>query len=106
MDSLYSWAFQNLPSVVTQLNRQAFLDNVLDSEDAWIIDFYAPWCGHCIQFAPDFEKAAKVSKDSIWFHVNSMRIFPAQKTARLLYECALVKWIAHSPTVRVEDRIR
>ena len=68
MDSLYSWAFQNLPSVVTQLNRQAFLDNVLDSEDAWIIDFYAPWCGHCIQFAPDFEKAAKVSKDSIWFH--------------------------------------
>lgn len=81
MDSLYSWAFQNLPSVVTQLNRQAFLDNVLDSEDAWIIDFYAPWCGHCIQFAPDFEKAAKVSKDSIWFHVNSMRIFPAQKIA-------------------------
>lgn len=68
MDSLYSWAFQNLPSVVTQLNRQAFLDNVLDSEDAWIIDFYAPWCGHCIQFAPDFEKTAKVSKDSIWFH--------------------------------------
>lgn len=60
VDSLYSWAFQHLPSVVTQLNRQAFRDNVLDSEDAWIIDFYAPWCGHCIQFAPDFEKAAKL----------------------------------------------
>ena len=67
MDSLYSWAFQNLPSLVTQLNYQAFLDNVLDSEDAWIIDFYAPWCGHCIQFAPDFEKTAKVSEDTIWF---------------------------------------
>lgn len=67
MDSLYSWAFQHLPSLVTQLNRQAFLDNVLNSEDAWIIDFYAPWCGHCIQFAPDFEKTAKVSKHSIWF---------------------------------------
>jgi len=60
VDSLYSWAFKHLPSLVTQLNYQAFLDNVLDSEDAWIIDFYAPWCGHCIQFAPDFEKAAKL----------------------------------------------
>ena len=81
MDSLYSWAFQHLPSLVTQLNHQSFLDNVLDSEDAWIIDFYAPWCGHCIQFAPDFEKAAKVSKESICFRGKFDENFPAQKTA-------------------------
>ncbi|KAJ7354834.1 DnaJ sub C member 10 [Desmophyllum pertusum] len=30
VDSLYSWAFQHLPSLVTQLNYQAFLDNVVD----------------------------------------------------------------------------
>jgi len=77
VDSLYSWAFKHLPSLVTQLNYQAFLDNVLDSEDAWIIDFYAPWCGHCIQFAPDFEKAAKVSKETIWFRGKFLEIFPA-----------------------------
>ena len=74
VDSLYSWAFQHLPSLVTQLNYQTFLDNVLDGEDPWIIDFYAPWCGHCIQFAPDFEKAAKVSKDTILFRENSCSV--------------------------------
>lgn len=85
VDSLYSWAFQHLPSLVTQLNYQAFLDNVLDSEDAWIIDFYAPWCGHCIQFAPDFEKAAKVSKETIWFRGKFHENFSCVKH-RLRYE--------------------
>ena len=64
MDTLYSWAFQHLPSLVTQLNHDSFHEAVVGSEDAWIIDFYAPWCGHCIQFAPDFEKVAKVGANT------------------------------------------
>ena len=62
VDSLYSWAFEHLPSLVTKLNHESFMNKVLDSEEAWVIDFYAPWCGHCIQFSPHFEKVAKVSR--------------------------------------------
>ena len=28
----------------------------------WVIDFYAGWCAPCVQFAPEYRRAARLLK--------------------------------------------
>ncbi|XP_072546385.1 protein disulfide-isomerase A6-like [Salminus brasiliensis] len=47
---------------VVELNPSNFNKQVLQSDSLWLIEFYAPWCGHCQRLTPDWKKAATALK--------------------------------------------
>ncbi len=51
--------FYGKSSRVENLLDSNFQDKVINSDEMWIVEFYAPWCGHCQQLKPSYEKAAK-----------------------------------------------
>ncbi|CAJ0595479.1 unnamed protein product [Cylicocyclus nassatus] len=57
-DSIQRWVYGMLPSLVTNLGND-YWTTVLDSDEPWLVDFYAPWCGHCVQFSPVYDQIAK-----------------------------------------------
>ncbi|WP_028358207.1 thioredoxin [Brackiella oedipodis] len=55
---------------IIELTKENFSDTVKDAKTL-IIDFWAPWCGPCKQFAPTFEEAADKHSDITFAKVNT-----------------------------------
>jgi len=53
------------PSAVVQLTAANFEESVLQSDEPWLVEFFAPWCGHCKSLAPVWEAAAKKLKGKV-----------------------------------------
>lgn len=49
-------------SAVVELRPNNFDNLVLNSDHIWVVEFYAPWCGHCQQLMPEYDKAAAALK--------------------------------------------
>lgn len=56
-----SLAFYDNDDVV-ELTQSNFNRLVVQSDEIWIVEFYAPWCGHCQSLVPEYKKAASALK--------------------------------------------
>ena len=50
---------------VVELTESNFKKLVLQSDDMWLIEFFAPWCGHCKNLEPHWKSAAGELKGKV-----------------------------------------
>lgn len=52
---------------VIVLTDDNFDVNVYSSKDIWMVELYAPWCGHCKALEPEWNEAATKMKGQVKF---------------------------------------
>jgi protein disulfide-isomerase A6 len=55
-------AFYSSGDDVVELTSTNFDKLVKQSDSTWIVEFYAPWCGHCKSLTPEFKKVGTATK--------------------------------------------
>lgn len=63
---------------VLKINNSNFEEEVLKSEKAVLVDFYAEWCGPCKMLAPVIDQIAKENED---IKVAKINVDEAQELA-------------------------
>lgn len=57
-----SYGLYDSSSDVVELTPSNFDRLVTNSDEVWIVEFYAPWCGHCKSLVPEYKKTSTALK--------------------------------------------
>ena len=52
---------------VIVLNVTSFNRTVLGTSNAWLVEFFSSWCGHCIRYAPLYKQLATDVKGTVHY---------------------------------------
>ncbi|KYH28857.1 MULTISPECIES: thioredoxin [Clostridium] len=53
--------------MVREINSRNFIQEVINSEQAVLVDFWAPWCGPCRMLGPVIEELSEDMGDKVKF---------------------------------------
>ncbi|XP_029641498.1 dnaJ homolog subfamily C member 10 [Octopus sinensis] len=62
-----AFAKESVKASLEALGPNDFPHRVVDSQDPWFVDFFAPWCPPCMRLLPEFRKASKSYGKTISF---------------------------------------
>lgn len=65
------WITNFFPTKIKNFDEEKLRKNIFNKKsksknkkDYWLIDYYAPWCGHCQKLEPQFAIAAQLLKNN------------------------------------------
>jgi protein disulfide-isomerase A6 len=95
-------AFYEADSSVVTLTVDNFNTDVIESKGLWLVEFYAPWCGHCKSLTPEWEKAARGLKGFVSMGAVDMTVHGEVGKAYNVEGYPTLKWFGEDKTAPVD----